>query len=91
MANLVLQIRIFIHSNKMQPTGLPWPSLTADARAFVVAALRPCPSERRTAQTALKDNFLLATGSDVADGWRKKRRRSDRGVTRQGGANADMT
>ena len=61
------QFRTFIQSNKMQPKGVPWPSLTADARTFVVAALEPCPSERQTAQTALKDNFLLATGSDVPD------------------------
>ena len=70
------QFRTFIlaHSNKVHPKGLPWPRLSAGARTFVVAAWRPCPSQRQTAQNALKDKILLATGSNVADGAGKWRR-----------------
>ena len=61
------QFRTFLQSNKMQSKGLHWPKLAADTRTFLVAMLRPCPSQRWPAQTALKDKFLLATGSDVVD------------------------
>ena len=63
------RFRTLIQSHQMHPnkTHWPWPCVAADARTFLLATLKPCPSQRWPAQTALKDKFLLATGSDVVD------------------------
>ena len=60
------QFRIFINSTSLQPrivSGLS-PKLTAEAQTFLLEMLKPCPSQRWSAHTALKHKFLLATGSD---------------------------
>ena len=56
--------RNFIHSTSLQPKTWQWPKLTAEAQIFVLEMLKPCPSMRWSARTALKHKFLLAIGSD---------------------------
>ena len=72
------QFRAFIHSTSLQPKKCQWPKLTAKEEPFVLETLKPCPSQRWSAHTALKHKFLLATGSDDVgggdkgeDGWIK--------------------
>ena len=60
------QFRAFINSTRLQPQKGQWPKLTAEAQPFVLEVLKPCPSQRWSAHTALKHKFLLATGSDDA-------------------------
>ena len=62
------QFRAFIHSSRFPPNKCQWPNLTAEAQPFVLETLKPCPSQRWPAHTALKHKFLLATGSDHVGG-----------------------
>ena len=59
------QFRAFIQSQRqrLQPKKV-FLGLTAEAETFVLETLKPCPSQRWSAHTALKHEFLLATGSD---------------------------
>ena len=61
------QFRSFINSTSLPPKKCQWPKLTAEAQTFVLEMLKPCPSQRWSAHTALKHKFLLATGSDHSD------------------------
>ena len=62
------QFRAFIRSTSLQPKKCQWPKLTAEAQTFVLETLKPCPSQRWSAHTALKHKFMLATGSDDVGG-----------------------
>ena len=56
----------------VEEAGLP--NLTAEAQTFVLQTLKPCPSQRWSAHTALNHKFLLATGSDdVGEGDKGER------------------
>ena len=67
------QFRTFIQTISRQPIQCQsqWPNLTAEAQTFVLQALKPCPSQRWSAHTALNHKFLLATGSDDVGGGDK--------------------
>ena len=65
------QFRAFINSTRLQPNKCQWPNLTAEAQPFVLETLKPCPSQRWSALTALKHKLLLATGSDHVGGGDK--------------------
>ena len=64
-------IRSAVRSTRLQPNKRQWPNLTAEAQPFVLETLKPCPSQRWSAHTALKHKFLLATGSDDLGGGDK--------------------
>ena len=65
------QFRAFIHSSKFPSNSCPLPKLNGEAQPFVLETLKPCPSQRWSAHTALKHKFLLATGSDDVGGGDK--------------------
>ena len=65
------QFRDFIHSQPTKCHRQPSWQLTAEAQTFVLETLKPCPSQRWSAHTALKHKFLLATGSDDVGGGDK--------------------
>ena len=70
------QFRTLIQTISRQPIQCQsqWPNLTAEAQTFVLQALKPCPSQRWSAHTALNHKFLLATGSDdVGEGDKGER------------------
>ena len=62
------QFRAFIDSTRLQPNKCQWPNLTAEAQPFVLETLKPCPSQRWSAHTALQHKFLLGFGCDHVGG-----------------------
>ena len=66
------KFRAFIRSNRLQPNKRQWPKVLGEAQTFLLETLKPCPSQRWSAHTALKHKFLLATGSDDVECWGRR-------------------